>query len=92
MDPASYKLFCEGRSSLYYFRGMYDEVHIDEKWFLLTRDGVRYMLVEDEVPPERDTKHKRHTTKVMFLCAQARPRKINGATWDRKIGMWPVGQ
>jgi len=29
----------------------------------------------------------------MFLCAQARPRRLhNGAWWDGKIGIWPIGE
>ena len=61
-----------------YWSGHYDRVHIDEKWFWISRDDDNYFM---------------DMTKVMFLCAQARPR-INcttGTWWNGKIGMWPVG-
>jgi len=56
---------------------LFDEVHVDEKWFFLCHDGESYVLMGDEEePPERHVKHKSHTTKVMFLCARARPRRL----------------
>jgi len=71
---------------------MENEIHVDEKWFFVCRDGESHMLVSDEIPPERVVKHKSHITKVMFLCAQARPRKLtNNTWWDGKIGIWPIG-
>ena len=72
---------------------LYDEIHIDEKWFYLTRDGEAYILVDGEQLPHRLCKHKSHITKVMFLCAMARPRWDAGtrSLWDGKIGIWPVG-
>mgnify|MGYP000187147047 CR=1 FL=1 len=48
--------------------------------------------VADELPPERTVNHKSHIAKVVFLCAQARPRQLpNNQWWDGKIGIWPVG-
>ena len=81
------------------YSNMFDEIHVDEKWFFLCRDGESYILVADEEdPPERFVKHKSHITKVMFLCAQARPRMVRVGTrednqrmWDGKIGIWPIG-
>jgi hypothetical protein len=37
--------------------------------------------------------YKNYIEKVMFLCAQARPRWDYGATtmWDGKVGIWPIG-
>jgi hypothetical protein len=58
------------------FYAQYDKVHLDEKWFNLCQDGENYILVVGEEAPERHVKHKNFITKVMFLCAQARPR------WD----------
>jgi hypothetical protein len=73
---------------------MYDRVHVDEKWFYITREKERFLLLEDEEDdPYRTVSHKSHIRKVMFLCAVARPR-FNYATnswFDGKIGMWPVG-
>jgi hypothetical protein len=71
-----------------------DKVHIDEKWFYMCRDGEKYILVKGEQPPERTVKHKNFITKVMFLCAQARPRwdPARHSMWDGKLGMWPIGK
>jgi transposase-like protein len=73
------------------YQDMYDMVHIDEKWFFMTSDGECYLLAVDEEPPERLTAHKGYIGKVMFLCATARPRMIQGKMWDGKIGIWPIG-
>lgn len=76
------------------FLDMMDRVHIDEKWFFLCKDGESYYLVNDEEPPKRQTKHKSHIAKVMFIVAQARPRFVGegGTYWDGKIGLWPFGK
>ena len=58
------------------FDNMYDYVHIDEKWFYMTKINTNYYLVPGETPPHRTCKSKRYITKVMFMCAVARPR------WD----------
>jgi hypothetical protein len=71
---------------------MYDKVHVDEKWFYEDEDGRIIILADGEEPPVRSTRHKKHITKVQFLCAQARPRVVNGVLWDGKIGIWPVGR
>jgi len=75
------------------FKDMCDEVHVDEKWFCICKATQSHMLVADEeLPPDQFVKHKSHIVKVMFVCAQARPRKLsNGQWWDGKIGTWPVG-
>jgi hypothetical protein len=72
----------------------YDKVHVDEKWFYLSRDGEKYILVNGEVAPQRHTRHKNFIVKVMFLCAQARPRwdPHTHSMWDGKIGIWPIGR
>jgi hypothetical protein len=76
------------------FLDQMDRVHIDEKWFNLCQDGEGYLLVEGEEPPVRHVKHKNYIGKVMFLCAQARPRWDHHAKkqWDGKIGIWPIGK
>ena len=76
------------------FEGQYDRVHIDEKWFWLSKDGEKYLLVLGEERPVRRVRHKKYMTKVMFLCAQARPRydPHTERWWDGKIGIWPVGK
>jgi hypothetical protein len=75
------------------FQDQMDRVHLDEKWFWLCQDGEKYILLEDEPPPKRTTKHKNYIEKVMFLCAQARPRfdYTKNTMWDGKIGIWAIG-
>jgi hypothetical protein len=73
------------------FSNMFNKVHVDEKWFDEDEDGRIIILAEGEDPPDRSTRHKSHITKVQFICAQARPRMVNGVMWDAKIGMWLVG-
>ena len=76
------------------FENMEDLIHIDEKWFYLTKDGQRFIIVADEEEPYRHVQHKSFLTKIMFLCAVARPRyDTNKNAWfDGKIGIWPIGK
>jgi hypothetical protein len=80
-----------GLPPVYRFRGGFDEVHIDEKWFYITQINKRFYLARDEPEPQRKCKHKSHITKVMFLSALARPRfdAEGNCTFDGKIGIWP---
>jgi len=82
-----------GNRTARYF-GQEDKVHLDEKWFYLCKDGEQYILTAGEDAPERHVKHKNFIEKVMFLCAQARPRMdhTTRSMWDGKIGMWPIGK
>ncbi len=71
-----------------FYKDFYDCVDVDEKWFYLTKEKENYILTiadddddndddadkENEAPRERKVKSRNHITKVMFLCAQARPR------------------
>lgn len=47
-----------------FFEDMYDTVHIDEKWFYLTKVKNTYYLCLDEEVPHRTCKSKRFITKV----------------------------
>lgn len=73
-----------------------DEVHVDEKWFDIDNRTQRVYLTTREIEqgkqPEKQTRHKNHMIKAMFLCANARPRfDANGnCTFDGKIGIWPL--
>jgi hypothetical protein len=76
------------------FDGQYNKVHIDEKWFFLSKAGKKYILVDGEEAPEHTMRHKKYyMAKVMFLCAIARPRwdPHKSCMWDGKLGMWPIG-
>ena len=71
---------------------MEDLIHINEKWFYLTKDGQRFIIAADEAEAYRHVQHKLFLTKIMFLCAVARPRyDTNKNAWfDGKIGIWPI--
>ena len=76
------------------FENMEDLIHINKKWFYLTKDGQRFIIVADEEEPYRHVQHKSFLTKIMFLCAVARPRydMRRNAWFDGKIGIWPIGK
>ena len=73
------------------FEHMEDLIHINEKWFYLMKDGQCFIIAADEAEPYRHVQHKSFLTKIMFLCAVARPRyDMNKNAWfDGKIGIWP---
>ncbi|MEN9567564.1 MAG: hypothetical protein RLZZ69_2760 [Cyanobacteriota bacterium] len=73
------------------FQEMFDCVHVDEKWFYLTKTKATYYLCPDEPEPLRTCKSKRFIEKVMFLAAVARPRFDHSRKkfFDGKVGIWP---
>ena len=75
------------------YQDMCDCIHLDEKWFFLTREKERYLLLLDKKNPMHCIRHKSHITKVMFLCAAAKPHFNPSANswWDEKLGIWPIG-
>ena len=75
------------------YHDMLDLIHLDEKWFFLSQKKERYLLLVEEKNPKHCIKHKSHITKVMVLCAAAHPRFNPSANswWDRKLGIWPIG-
>ena len=72
---------------------MLDQIHLDKKWFCLTWEKERYLLLPEEKNPKHCIKHKSHIRKVMFLCAIVCPRFNPSANfwWDSKLGIWPIG-
>ncbi|KAF0695539.1 Aste57867_13656 [Aphanomyces stellatus] len=74
------------------FGGMWDVVHLDEKWFNADKDTRKVYLTRGETLKRRACKSKRFIPKVMFLAAVARPRHddARNAPFDGKIGMWPI--
>ncbi|ETO76636.1 hypothetical protein F444_07974 [Phytophthora nicotianae P1976] len=74
------------------FESMENVVHIDEKRFNQDTNKRTYMLLDEELHPQRDRKSKNFIPKTMFLAAVARPRydfhrkcRCNG-----KIGIWAL--
>ncbi|KAF0707721.1 hypothetical protein AaE_013489 [Aphanomyces astaci] len=65
---------------------MYDTVHVDEKWFFMTRLQRKVIGAPGEKIKQRTCKSKRHLLKVMFLSAVARPR------WDDTKQQWFDGK
>lgn len=78
-------------SNVVKFKSMQHIVHIYEKWSYLTKEIERYYIVEGEEVVHRTCKSKRFITKVMFMCAVARP--LYNVDWqvlfDGKIGVFP---
>lgn len=74
------------------FKGLFDVVFIDEKWFYLTRKSERYYMLPDEDEPLRTCKSKNNIPKLMFLTVTARPRiDRNGfCIFDGMIGCFPL--
>ena len=75
------------------FLDMMDHIHVDEKWFFLSRQKERYLLLLEEKNPKRCVKSKSHITKVMFLCAVVHPcfNPSANSWWDGKLRIWPIG-
>ena len=75
------------------FLDMMDHIHVGEKWFFLSQQEERYLLLPEEKNPKQCVKSKSHITKVLFLCAIVRPHFNPSANswWDGKLGIWPIG-
>ncbi|XP_042035364.1 uncharacterized protein LOC121781707 [Salvia splendens] len=73
------------------YHSMHNVVHIDEKWFFVTKTTDRYYLLPDEEEPYRACKSKRFITKVMFMCAVCRPYfgDSGNVIFDGKIAILP---
>ncbi|XP_057810276.1 uncharacterized protein LOC131024755 [Salvia miltiorrhiza] len=73
------------------FKDMHNTVHIDEKWFYMTKVNHRFYLTPGEAEPHRTCKSKKHIKKVMFMCAVCRPifAEDGSVLFDGKIGIWP---
>ncbi|ETO86415.1 hypothetical protein F444_00044, partial [Phytophthora nicotianae P1976] len=74
------------------FEPMENVIHIDEKWFNQDKNTRTYMLLEGELPPQRDRKSNNFIPKTMFLAAVARPRYDfqRKCRWSGKIGIWAL--
>ena len=69
----------------------FDSIHLDEKWFQVTKTQTGYIFAPDETDPHRMCKSKRFIDKIMFFCVVARPRwdTVWNHYFDGKIGMYP---
>ncbi|RHY54971.1 hypothetical protein DYB30_011324 [Aphanomyces astaci] len=64
---------------------MQDVVHLDEKWFYMTKLRRRFLVWHDEKIIPRHLQSKSHITKVMFLVAVARPRQGKDTQEDELV-------
>ena len=82
-DPQDPMKFCD----------IMDHIHVDEKWFFLSQQKKRYLLLPEEKNSKRCMKSKSYITKVMFLFAIADPRYNPSVKswWDGKLGILPIG-
>ncbi|XP_048502969.1 uncharacterized protein LOC125498744 [Beta vulgaris subsp. vulgaris] len=80
--------------SLPRFSCMYNVIHIDEKWFYMSKQTQRFYLFPWEEEPYRACQNKRFIPKVMFEGVVARPIIAeNGVIiWDGKIGIFAFTQ
>ena len=74
------------------FGDMENILHLDEKWFNMTKNNKTFYLMPDEDDPVRTIQNKNYIGKVMFLVAVARPRYDNEGNllFDGKIGCWAM--
>uniref|UniRef100_A0A8I6WKB7 Transposase n=1 Tax=Hordeum vulgare subsp. vulgare TaxID=112509 RepID=A0A8I6WKB7_HORVV len=70
---------------------MHNIVHIDEKWFYMTKKNRNYYLLDEEEEPTRTIQSGASIGNVMFLTAVARPKwdSEGNVTFSGKIGIWP---
>lgn len=70
---------------------MSNTIHIDEKWFYISKKAEKYYLLPGKCDPVRTCKSKFFLTKVMFLDAIARPRFDSDGKelFSEKIGIFP---
>ena len=78
------------------YSDMEDRIHIDEKWFYLTKVSSGFYAVEGEEDGQlrRGSTNKTTMPKLMFLAAIARPRHAASRNrfFDGKIGLWPLSR
>ncbi|XP_074277166.1 uncharacterized protein LOC141600811 [Silene latifolia] len=56
------------------FKDQSNVIHMDEKWFFITKPSQRFYVGKKEKRPHRTVQSKRFIQKVMFMCAVARPK------------------
>jgi hypothetical protein len=73
------------------FNPMFEYVHVDEKWFYITKIKQNHYILSEEEPIERSAQSKRFIAKVMFIAPVARPRWDSNrmGMFDVKLGIWP---
>ena len=68
-----------------------DWVDVDEKWFYVWDNKRRLKILPGRIARRKPIKSsKRHISKVMFLCAVAKPRPEHG--FNGLVGIWRVSE
>ena len=73
------------------FKDMHNTIHIDEKWFYITKGMHRFYLAPGEDEPHRSCQNKKFISKIMFMCAVTRPLfgRNGEVLFGGKIGIFP---
>jgi hypothetical protein len=73
---------------------MYDCIHVDKKFFLLTKEVEQYILAQGEEGPHQTVSLKSHIPKVMFFASIGRPRWDAGRNqmFHGNVGIWPIAR
>ncbi|KAL3528176.1 hypothetical protein ACH5RR_012832 [Cinchona calisaya] len=73
------------------FMYMYNHIHIDEKWFFMTKTSEKFYHLLEDIDPLHTCKSKKFITKIMFMAAVAHPRYggSNNEEFSGKIGVFP---
>ncbi|XP_074265531.1 uncharacterized protein LOC141587969 [Silene latifolia] len=84
-------IIVERNSGVAKFKDMSLQIHIDQKWFYITKTIDSFYILEEEEPPYRSCHSKRFITKVMFICAVCKPLYgDNGELiFNGKLGIFP---
>jgi hypothetical protein len=72
------------------FYEMLNVIHVDEKWYNVSKRNRKFYLLPDEEDPHRTVQKKNAIDKVMFFSGVALPRWNDEGvcTFDGKLGMW----
>ena len=57
------------------FIDMQNIIHMDEKWYYMTKKARKYYLLQEEDDPERTIQNKNNIGKLMLLTVVGRPRR-----------------
>lgn len=73
------------------FHPMLNVIHIDEKWFDISKVNQNYYVLPNEKKPHRTCISKSHLPRVMFFAAVGVPQwdTEKKTWWDGRVGIWP---
>jgi hypothetical protein len=73
------------------FLNMFNAVHIDKKWFFMTKIVQKHYLLTSEEELHRSVKSKRFVVKVMFFVVVVRSRfnEAGEVIFNGKLGIFP---